>query len=256
MTDSALSRGAPRSLVAHAPRLALGLAALSLLLLALAPLGWRLGLWHFRFSFFTLMTWSGYIAIAAAAAAVITLIALGGRLSGRGKLEAAAALLLGLGLIYVPWQWDRIRTTVPPIHDITTDTENPPAFQAVLPARKAENANTEVYGGPDVAKAQKGAYADIAPVSLPLPAAEAFKKALDTAKAMSGWMIVASDPQSGRIEASQSSFWFGFTDDVVIRVTADGAGSRIDMRSEARQGRSDFGKNAERVRKYLAALKG
>ncbi len=72
---------------------------------------------------------------------------------------------------------------------------------------------------------------------------------------MPGWTIVASDPATGRIEASQTSRWFGFTDDIVIRVAAHGTGSRIDMRSLSRQGRSDFGVNAARIRAYMRALK-
>jgi len=72
---------------------------------------------------------------------------------------------------------------------------------------------------------------------------------------MSGWTIVKSDPAAGTIEGSQRSVFMGFTDDFVVRVSADGAGSRIDMRSESRQGNSDFGVNAARIRAYLAALK-
>ena len=72
---------------------------------------------------------------------------------------------------------------------------------------------------------------------------------------MPGWTVVAADQSSGRIEANEASRWFGFVDDVVIRVSADGAGSRIDVRSVSRMGRSDFGVNAGRVRAYLAALK-
>ena len=72
---------------------------------------------------------------------------------------------------------------------------------------------------------------------------------------MSGWHVVAADPASGRIEASQTSRWFRFTDDVVIRVIGHGSGSRVDMRSLSRQGRSDFGVNAARIRLFMAALR-
>ena len=84
--------------------------------------------------------------------------------------------------------------------------------------------------------------------------AKAFAKALEVARSMPGWIIVASDPDAGRIEASQQSRWFRFTDDIVIRVASDEAGSRIDMRSTSRQGRSDFGVNAARIRAYMSAL--
>src|SRR5260221_12819139 len=77
-----------------------------------------------------------------------------------------------------------------------------------------------------------------------LPVTRAFNEALDVAKSMPGWTIVASDIDAGRIEASQQSRWFRFTDDIVIRVVGDEDGSRIDMRSTSRQGRSDYGVNA------------
>ena len=82
----------------------------------------------------------------------------------------------------------------------------------------------------------------------------AFSRALAAAQQM-GWTIVAADGAAGRIEASDRSRWFGFTDDIVIRVAATGSGSRIDLRSSSRLGRSDFGVNAARVRAYLLALR-
>jgi len=72
---------------------------------------------------------------------------------------------------------------------------------------------------------------------------------------MPGSTIVASDVDAGRIEASQQSHWFRFTDDIVIRVVGDEAGSRIDMRSTSRQGLSDYGVNAARIRAYMSALR-
>jgi uncharacterized protein (DUF1499 family) len=72
---------------------------------------------------------------------------------------------------------------------------------------------------------------------------------------MPGWTIVAFDADAGRIEASQQSRWFRFTDDVVISIAGDEAGSRIDMRSTSRQGRSDYGVNAARIRAYMTALR-
>jgi len=83
---------------------------------------------------------------------------------------------------------------------------------------------------------------------------KAFREALQGAKSMPGWTLVASDADAGRIEASEKSRWFGFTDDIVIRVVADGVGSRIDMRSTSRQGTSDYGVNGARIRAYMHAL--
>ena len=120
--------------------------------------------------------------------------------------------------------------------------------------RAAERVSS-AYGGPEIASQQKAGYPDLASVKAALPRDEAFRRALETAKDMPGWNVVASDAATGRIEAYHASRWFGFVDDVVIRVAADGSGSRIDMRSVSRQGRSDLGVNAARVRSYTQALK-
>jgi len=69
-----------------------------------------------------------------------------------------------------------------------------------------------------------------------------------------GWEIVEANPAQGRIEATATTFWFGFRDDVVVLVSATESGSRIDVRSLSRVGRSDVGTNAARVRAYLAKL--
>jgi uncharacterized protein (DUF1499 family) len=231
------------------------LALLALLLLALAPVGWRAGWWHFRFAFTWLMTASGAAALAAVIVALAVLLLGWSQLSAGRLIMAVIGLALGAVLVYVPWHYDRVRKTVPRIHDITTDVENPPEFIAVLPARRAEDAATAVYAGPELARLQRAAYPDVAPLELPLPPAKAFDLAQAVAKSMPGWQIVAADPGSGRIEASQTSRWFRFTDDVVVRVIGHGSGSRVDMRSLSRQGRSDFGVNAARIRLYVATLR-
>jgi uncharacterized protein (DUF1499 family) len=164
------------------------------------------------------------------------------------------ALALGAALVYVPSQYWHTRSTLPPIHDITTDTDNSPTFSAVLAARAFEGANSVDYRGLQLAQMQKAAYPDVAPVITALPVTRAFNEALYVAKSMPGWIIVAFDVDAGRIEASQQSRWFRFTDDIVIRVVGDEVGSRIDMRSTSRQGRSDYGVNAARIRAYIGAL--
>jgi uncharacterized protein (DUF1499 family) len=234
--------------------LGLGLAILALVLLAAGPLGWRFGWWHFRFAFYWLMPFAAFTALAAAIVSIAALALGWSHLGGRGLALAGLGVVLGAAVAYVPWQYNRTRQTVPPIHDITTDTDNPPAFVAALSLR-GPDANTVTYEGPDLARKQKAAYPDIAPVEIGAAPADAFKQALDAAKAMPGWNVVASDPAAGRIEANETTRWFRFTDDVVIRVAPDGAGSRVDVRSVSRVGRSDFGVNAGRIRAYTAALK-
>jgi uncharacterized protein (DUF1499 family) len=101
---------------------------------------------------------------------------------------------------------------------------------------------------------QRAAYPDIAPVILAVPPAEAFKRVDSVAMAM-GWDVVARAPADGRLEAVATSAWFGFGDDIVVRIRPDGVGSRIDIRSKSRDGDSDLGVNARRIREFIARLK-
>ena len=234
--------------------LALLLAIAAVVLLALGPLGWRAGWWPYRVGFQSLMPWAAYCGLAAVAAAVLAL-AVGGRRNSAANIAIGAlAFLIGAGIAYMPWSWEQMRGTFPPINDITTDWQTPPQFQAVVPLRAAEGANPATYGGDKTFEQQRRAYPDIAPLTLGLDPRAAFSRAHETAQKL-GWTILFADTDAGRIEASQRSRWFGFTDDIVIRVTPEGGGSRVDVRSASRWGRGDFGVNATRVRAYLAALR-
>jgi len=242
-------------LLRRLPLLALILAIVAVALLALGPLGWRAGWWHYSIGFFYLMPGSAYCGLAAVALAIIALV-IGFRVNGARHIAIGViAFIIGAAIAYVPWHYNQMRGTTPPIHDITTDWENPPEFHAILPLREATKANPVAYEGAKVSDLQKKAYPDIAPLTLEAAPGEAFTRALKAAEQM-GWTIVATDAAAGRIEASQRSRWFGFTDDVVIRVAAAGSGSRVDVRSVSRVGRNDFGVNAARVRTYLVALRG
>jgi uncharacterized protein (DUF1499 family) len=139
-----------------------------------------------------------------------------------------------------------------PIHDITTDTEDPPPFVALYALRQT-TFNGPGYGGEKIARIQKAAYPDIQPLDLADDPARAFERALHAARGM-GWRIVAAVPEEGRIEATATTPLLRFKDDVVIRVRSRGAGSRIDARSKSRLGKSDLGANAKRIRAYFRAL--
>ncbi len=152
----------------------------------------------------------------------------------------------------VPWSYKQTAGRVPPIHDITTDTTDPPAFVAILPLRK-DAPNPADYGGPDVAAQQRRAYPDLEPVSFDLAPDRLFARATAAAREM-GWEIVAVVPAEGRIEATDTTFWYGFKDDVVIRITPIERGSRIDIRSVSRVGRNDIGANARRIRAFLESI--
>lgn len=135
-----------------------------------------------------------------------------------------------------------------PIHDISTNTVNPPAFE-VLDDTRAGASNTLDYGGPELAEAQAAAYPDIAPLETKLPADAAYQRALVVAQDM-GWEIVASDTDRRRFEATARTSVFYFADDVVVVVTPQADGSRVDMRGVSRVGRSDQGVNAARIRDF------
>ena len=261
MTSTAATPAATRPglrLLRQLPRLALLLAVVGAVLLAAGPLGWRAGLWHFRIGFFYLMPWAAYCGLAAIAVGLLALI-IGYRINRARQIAiGVVALAIGAFVAYMPWSYNEMRGVYPSIHDITTDPDNPPEFRAILPLRQAEGANPVAYEGAKVGGQQRKAYPDIAPLTLDMPPAQAFARALKTAEQL-GWTIVASDPPTasaaGRIEASQRSRWFGFTDDVVVRVAPAGSGTRVDLRSVSRWGRGDFGVNAARVRSFLAALR-
>ncbi len=219
----------------------------------LAGPGTRIGWWPFPTGF-AILRWAAYGGIAAAAMSVGAGLAARGGPGRRGVPVAVVGLLVGLATAGVPWSYLRCAKAVPPIHDITTDTENPPRFVALVPLRR--NApNGPEYGGPEVAAKQRAAYPDVRPALLGVPPGEAFDRALAAARAMR-WTIAAADRADGRIEATATTFWFGFKDDVVVRVAPSGAGSRVDARSVSRVGIGDLGANARRIRKYLKTLSG
>ena len=138
MTLATTASGAGRSPLRHLPVLAAVFAAAAVVLLALGPIGWRAGWWHFRFAFQTLMPWAGYCGIAALAVSALALLLRRSRSEWRGVALAVAAFVVGLLIAYVPWHYDQMRQTVPPIHDVMTDPDNPPTFAAVMTARAAE----------------------------------------------------------------------------------------------------------------------
>ncbi len=231
-------------------RISLSLAVLSMALLALSGFGVRAGWWPFPFGFQVLFGAVG-CAIAAIVVALIGLLVPGWRAQAPATLVLSIAL--GVGTAWFPVQMALQAKALPAIHDISTDLSNPPAFIAVLPLR-ADAANPAAYGGAEIAAAQRSAYPDIAPLTLDIAPDYAYVRALAAARKM-GWQIVAFDAKSGRIEATATTFWFGFKDDVVVRIVPAAGASRIDVRSVSRVGKSDVGANAARIRAYLAELK-
>lgn len=230
---------------------ALAIAVLAGLVAMAAGFGSRAGFWHFRTGF-TILRWgAGMAAVSLPAAAASLLLSVQKRL-WHCAVVSTVAFLVGMTVLIIPVKWKRTAAAVPPIHDITTDLSQPPSFVAILPLRQ-HAPNPAEYGGNSVALQQQAAYPDIKTVLLDRPADQAFRLALETARRL-GWDIVATAPAEGRIEATDTTFWFGFTDDIVIRVTPAGHRSLVDIRSVSRVGISDAGTNAARVRRFIAAI--
>ncbi len=230
---------------------AVAAAALAALVPAACGLGVRAGMWTSRAGLVALRL-SFFLAVLGAAQGVQAMLMI--RPRGATLLLVVGALVVAGAVLSLPVLMIRQARRVPAIHDVTTDTADPPAFVAVLPLR-AGAPNTAAYGGPEVAAKQARAYPEIRPLHLAAAPAAAFEPALAAARAMS-WEIVAADPVAGRIEATATTRWLGFQDDVVVRLRPEGGGTRVDVRSVSRVGRSDLGTNAHRIREYLARLAG
>ncbi len=172
--------------------------------------------------------------------------------SGRGRaLMGVAAGLLIIGLAVSA----NISAGFPPrINDITTDTEDPPAFQAArtLDANRGRDLS---YPGESFASLQRRAYPDLAPIEVSRSPAKAFDD-VRRAAAELGWEITAEDTDAGTIEATDTSQVFRFVDDISIRVRPSPSGARIDMRSKSRDGQGDIGANAARIRAFRKAIDG
>ena len=228
------------------------LSVIGLLGLGVAGPGHRMGLWGFRTGI-TLVKYAAYISVAALVVCLVGLALWQAQVFPQGMIPALVGLVIGGCVLGLTLTWKYNLASVPYIHDITTDTEDPPLFVAVLPLRVGAE-NPAEYGGPELAKQQKVGYPDLQPGAVSRPPDKAFPGALQAAKDM-GWKIVASDAKSLRIEATDTTPWFGFKDDIVVRLRPSSTGSRIDVRSVSRVGKSDVGTNARRIKAYLTRLK-
>lgn len=252
-------------------RVALVLAIATPLYFLAAAFGTKLGLLDWRIGF-GLMTFrlGGLVLMGVAGLALIGLIlALAVPPRGQGWKSALIALIIpaiGLGYAFYVRQ---NAMSVPPIHDITTDLADPPTFSDGVVAERArigggnsletdarlpESEQLGQWSGMRVQDVQRNAYRDILPIRTQLSPEATFDAALEAARAI-GLRIGVQDRADGRIEATAQSFWYGFVDDVVVRIRpANGQGSIVDIRSVSRVGLSDLGANAKRIRAFTRAL--
>jgi hypothetical protein len=214
----------------------------------LGPLGTRAHLWSFGVGS-RLFYAAPWLALVAALLAVVA-VARSGRL-GRG-LGVILVAALAAALPVRTWLGGR---GAPAIHDVTTDLEHPPEYVAVARLRTA-GTNPAAYGGDAVARQQRLAYPDLVALVVQVPPDRALALAADTARAQ-GWTILAQDigfGSLGRLEATDTTLLFGRVDDVVVRIVPHQVGSRVDVRSSSRDDATDAGRNAQRIRQFLAFL--
>jgi uncharacterized protein (DUF1499 family) len=175
-----------------------------------------------------------------------------------GTARVVFGVLLSIALLTGPLMLSVLARDYPPINDLTTDTRAPPAFQTLAKARSEPGANPAAYPGERFANEQARAYPDIKPMLVNRSSAEAFELVVEAVRKLKMEIVREEGPTAeggeGAIEAVDRTIVVGFYDDVAIRVTGSDESARIDIRSAARFGRTDFGANAERVRALMKEI--
>jgi len=231
-------------------------AAIMIVILLTGPLGYKFGLVPLMPSLASLMVSLVGALLVLIAGFIFVVISI-----RNDQQRNRNILLLTIGLSLVPMlimgpQILKARS-VPPIHDITTDTLNPPEFEVIV-KRRVHAPNTLEYGtkelpADELAALQKDAYPGVKPKQTELDLAKAVSRAEEVLEAQ-GMDVVNVDTQAGLVEATATTFWFGFKDDLVVRVTENDDGSLVDVRSVSRVGQSDLGANAARIMTFLDAF--
>ncbi len=237
-------------------KVVLASAIVTLVILLAGPLGYKFGLVGLMPSLVSLL-------VALLGAVIVFLVGLAlivvAQKNGQGADRTMLAVAIVVSLIPMVAMGPQIAKaqSVPPIHDITTDTEQVPQFDVIVQQRVGAP-NSLVYGSEqlpreELAALQLKAYPGVQPRTVQMNVADAAARAEQVLAAM-GLEVVNVDAQAGLVEATATTFWFGFKDDMVVRLTAADAETRIDVRSVSRVGQSDVGANAARIEKFLAAF--
>jgi hypothetical protein len=232
-------------------QLAAAVAAASLVLVMIALLGVQVDL-------FAPMTAFLFFAVGALLGGLLSLL-LGlvglfvtrGGGDPQGAKRAISAGAVGLALLVAVAIGASAGSGAPAINDISTDLDDPPALNAA--SRAPANADRDMSYPPDFKAVVRESYPDLQTTELDVPASACFERALTVAAAL-GWQLVERDPAAGTFEAEDRSALFHFVDDIAVRVRPSGNDCRVDMRSKSRDGKSDLGANAKRIRAFGAAL--
>ena len=221
--------------------------------LPLGALGTKFGLWAFTGGFMLLAAGAVLATLASFLGVIAYIVALRKQLLAE-RPTLLIGIFLGVVVLAILGTQYSAASSVPPIHNISTDTENPPQFDKIVAIRSAAQANPLAYDAAALAPQQTAAYPWVKPLTLMAPVDEVVDRAEAVMRDM-GLEIVSSNKTTGLVEATATTFWFGFKDDVAVRVqpAADG-GTQVDLRSVSRVGQSDLGANAARIGQILKGL--
>ncbi len=229
---------------------------LAVVLPLLGALGTHLGIFNFKLG---LLIWAigflvGLIGLICGIVAWIV-VARRNRTNDRAAVSIGT-VLSALIVVFLGAQFVAARG-VPPIHDITTDMTDPPQYDAVVVELRdaaGPDINTLDYDAQKLPPLQRAAYPNVVPLDVSVPPAAAFDATVATLNGL-GFEVVNANKEGLTVEAVATSFWFGFKDDVVVRIRPNGTGARIDVRSVSRVGIGDAGTNAKRIVKILESIK-
>jgi hypothetical protein len=251
-----------------AARAALAALVVALLLAAAAVISVRLNLLPFGTGL-ELMLPATLLGLLALAAALAWLWQAARRNAGEGKRAALTALAGALLFLYFPLSSAWYGLSLPPIADVSTDTDNPPRFVALASSRGPAMNPLRFDGQAMIAwrgeqrtvsyvlhEYKNGEITRPNPRFFPhaeAPVKTLFWRSFETAKAM-GWDIAAYSEATGRIEATTRSPWFGRIYDIVLEVRPAGAGARVAVRAQSRADRHDHGYAMRLVRRFVNAV--
>jgi len=252
-------------------KIALGLTVACPLWFAIAALGTKFGLWSFGFGLGKMtFAWGPMLLMLTIGVSLVALVIQLIKAPRRGVILALVALIASVMMFGRFYTTGQATLSLPPIHDVQTDWANSVAPPASLVALREENGWNPILDNPvvpDVAKGrwpdfvgksnaqlQAESYKSLKPVMIKVLPADMFMIAINVAQ-QQGWRIEDIDENERTIHATHTSTWYGFTDDILIRVAPQGdVGSRVDIRSVSRVGLSDMGANAQRIKRYIDDL--
>lgn len=175
-----------------------------------------------------------------------------------GTARVLFAVCLSVALLCIPILYTMWARDYPPLNDVTTDFNNPPAFTAIAKLRGPGD-NRVTYNRRRLAEEQVLAYPDIKPIRIARPVEEAYALVADAMKRLKMEIVRDETPDAaagtpGEIEAVDRTLVMGFYEDLAVRVTGDEDSSRVDIRSASRFGSADMGNNAEGIRELVREI--